>query len=159
VRDAANLAWKLAAVLRDGAPGALLDTYEAERRPHVEEVVRMSIEAGRLISDLADDVGAGRPLRLPEPDAPDPTRWSRLPPLDLGGPFPVGHQVPQPPRDDGRFDDLLGDGWAVVTSELEPRATSGHDAVLVRPDRYVAAAGTVEDVNAAAARWGVASPR
>jgi len=32
LQDAYNLGWKLAAVLR-GAPGSLLDTYEAERRP------------------------------------------------------------------------------------------------------------------------------
>jgi len=32
LQDAYNLGWKLAAVLR-GAPGALLDTYEEERRP------------------------------------------------------------------------------------------------------------------------------
>ena len=31
--DADNLGWKLAAVLRDGASDALLDTYERERRP------------------------------------------------------------------------------------------------------------------------------
>src|SRR5690606_3459587 len=33
VQDAANLAWKLAAVLKDEADEALLDSYEAERRP------------------------------------------------------------------------------------------------------------------------------
>ncbi len=33
VQDAANLAWKLAAVLKGQAGEALLDTYEAERRP------------------------------------------------------------------------------------------------------------------------------
>lgn len=31
IGDAVNLAWKLEAVLRDGAPDAILDTYEAER--------------------------------------------------------------------------------------------------------------------------------
>ena len=33
VEDARNLAWKLALVLEDLAPSALLETYEAERRP------------------------------------------------------------------------------------------------------------------------------
>ena len=32
LRDAANLAWKLAAVVRGEASEALLDTYEAERK-------------------------------------------------------------------------------------------------------------------------------
>ncbi|MGC4395601.1 FAD-dependent oxidoreductase [Hydrogenophaga sp. T2] len=36
VEDAVNLAWKLAGVLRGQAPDALLDSYEAERRPLAE---------------------------------------------------------------------------------------------------------------------------
>lgn len=156
VRDAVDLAWKLAAVQHGTADADLLDTYEAERRPHVEEVTRLSIEAGQLLGVLADDLAAGRPLRLPDPAPADPTRWSRLPGLDLGASFPVGHLVPQPPRGDvARFDDLLGDGWAVVCADpsiadmvhvpdgavvvVEPRATYGEPAVLVRPDRYIAA--------------------
>jgi 3-(3-hydroxy-phenyl)propionate hydroxylase len=158
MRDAANLAWRLDGVLRHGQPDALLDGYQAERRPHTEAVVALSIQAGRLIHDLAEDLAAGRPLRLPEPDRPDPDRWSRLPGLDLGEPFPVGHQLPQPDR----LDDRLGLGWAVVASAplddeasrtaarvagawgdvpvvVEPRATYGRRALLVRPDRYVAA--------------------
>jgi hypothetical protein len=37
----------------------------------------------------------------------------------------------------------------VITRELHPTMTYGHDAVLVRPDRYIAAAGTVDEVRAA----------
>jgi len=33
IEDAVNLGWKLAAVIRNGAPATLLDTYESERRP------------------------------------------------------------------------------------------------------------------------------
>jgi 2-polyprenyl-6-methoxyphenol hydroxylase-like FAD-dependent oxidoreductase len=40
VQDAYNLAWKLAAVLRDGAPDGLLDTYGEERLPAAREVLR-----------------------------------------------------------------------------------------------------------------------
>ncbi len=145
VRDAANLAWKLAEVIHDGASDALLDSYETERRPHVAAVTALSIEAGRLIARLAID-----PTETPDPDRPDPTRWSRLPGLDLGGPFPVGHQLPQPDR----LDESLPDGWVWVTADdaftapdhhraapivVEPRATYGCRAVLVRPDRYIAA--------------------
>ena len=39
MQDAANLAWKLARVL-EGAPTALLETYDEERLPHAEEVLR-----------------------------------------------------------------------------------------------------------------------
>ena len=37
--DAANLGWKLAAVIRGGMPESLLDTYTAERRPVAEAVL------------------------------------------------------------------------------------------------------------------------
>jgi 3-(3-hydroxy-phenyl)propionate hydroxylase len=139
VRDAVNLAWKLAAV-RDGAPLSLLESYEAERRPHVEAVAQMSIEAGQTLARLAAD-----PADIPVAAAPDPTRWSRLPGLRLGGEFPVGHLVPQPDR----LDDRLPAGWVWVAADasfespdlhpvvVEPRATYGNAAVLVRPDRYI----------------------
>jgi 3-(3-hydroxy-phenyl)propionate hydroxylase len=40
IQDAFNLAWKLAAVVRGEAAPALADTYEPERRPIAEEVIR-----------------------------------------------------------------------------------------------------------------------
>ncbi|MFD6890588.1 FAD-dependent monooxygenase [Streptomyces sp. NPDC059957] len=42
IQDAHNLAWKLAAVLRGGAPDTLLDSYERERRPVAEFNARHS---------------------------------------------------------------------------------------------------------------------
>lgn len=39
IGDAINLGWKLAAVLREGAPDSLLDSYEAERRPFAQRLV------------------------------------------------------------------------------------------------------------------------
>ena len=39
MQDAVNLAWKLARVSK-GAPAALLETYDEERLPHAEEVLR-----------------------------------------------------------------------------------------------------------------------
>jgi 3-(3-hydroxy-phenyl)propionate hydroxylase len=49
VRDAANLAWKLALVLRGGAHDRILDSYEAERRPHFERLMADSIKLGRFV--------------------------------------------------------------------------------------------------------------
>ena len=141
IRDAVNLGWKLVEVVQGVSPRRLLDTYEAERRPHVGVVTELSIEAGRTLSRLAED-----PTDLPVASTPDPRRWSRLPGLELGGPFPVGHLLPQPDRLDHR----LPDGWVWVAADasfeapagrmvvLEPRATYGERAVLVRPDRYIA---------------------
>ena len=52
IRDAANLAWKLAMVLRDNAPEALLDSYERERKPHVRTLVATAKDFGQIIGEL-----------------------------------------------------------------------------------------------------------
>ncbi|MET0400930.1 MAG: bifunctional 3-(3-hydroxy-phenyl)propionate/3-hydroxycinnamic acid hydroxylase, partial [Cystobacter sp.] len=49
LRDAANLSWKLAAVLHERADASLLDTYEVERRPHAEAMLQASVNMGRLV--------------------------------------------------------------------------------------------------------------
>jgi 3-(3-hydroxy-phenyl)propionate hydroxylase len=51
VRDAANLAWKLDLVLDGGAPSALLDSYEAERAPHLRHIVETSVALGRVVCE------------------------------------------------------------------------------------------------------------
>ena len=51
MRDVANLAWKFGAVLRGRAAPALLDTYQAEREPHVRAVISAAIGAGRYICE------------------------------------------------------------------------------------------------------------
>jgi 2-polyprenyl-6-methoxyphenol hydroxylase-like FAD-dependent oxidoreductase len=48
IQDAANLAWKLAYVLRGKANGSLLDSYERERRPIAREVVSTTDRLTRL---------------------------------------------------------------------------------------------------------------
>lgn len=49
IQDATNLAWKLAAVLRAGAPDALLDTYDEERKPIARAVLRGTSTASNLV--------------------------------------------------------------------------------------------------------------
>ncbi len=48
LRDAANLTWKLSMVLSGAADAALLDTYEAERRPHTAAMADTSVRLGRV---------------------------------------------------------------------------------------------------------------
>ena len=57
IRDAMNLAWKLAMVLRGNAGDALLDSYEAERREHVRAMIALSTWVGRAVS-VTSRVGA-----------------------------------------------------------------------------------------------------
>ncbi|PBJ02675.1 bifunctional 3-(3-hydroxy-phenyl)propionate/3-hydroxycinnamic acid hydroxylase [Pseudomonas sp. ACN5] len=49
LRDGANLAWKLAWVLRGHAAPAILDTYDAERRPHARAMIDLAKLMGRLV--------------------------------------------------------------------------------------------------------------
>jgi len=60
IQDAYNLAWKLAAVLH-GAPDALLDTYEQERRPVAANVLGLSAQL--LDAAKQGDMRRGRSVR------------------------------------------------------------------------------------------------
>ena len=52
LQDAANLAWKLAAVLRTGADDALLDSYHDERHPVGVELLRFTDRLYKVAADL-----------------------------------------------------------------------------------------------------------
>jgi 3-(3-hydroxy-phenyl)propionate hydroxylase len=64
IRDAANLAWKLALVLRGDADDCLFDSYETERKLHVRAVVASAKEFGTIIGELDPDAAAKRDVRL-----------------------------------------------------------------------------------------------
>ncbi|MFQ6398727.1 bifunctional 3-(3-hydroxy-phenyl)propionate/3-hydroxycinnamic acid hydroxylase [Nocardia sp. KC 131] len=51
LRDAANLTWKLAGVLRDELPDNVLDTYEAERKPHARAMIRLAKLTGMTMTE------------------------------------------------------------------------------------------------------------
>ena len=50
IQDAANLGWKLALVAQGLAADALLDTYDAERRPAAVENLRVTIRSARFLA-------------------------------------------------------------------------------------------------------------
>jgi 3-(3-hydroxy-phenyl)propionate hydroxylase len=131
-RDAANLAWKLASVLA-GAPAALLDTYEQERRPHVaamqrlSELLRRSVQAtgprAVRFRDAALTAIDGTPAQrlLTGHLKPLPTYPSgafAVPPARLAARRTVGALFPQTDR----LDDRLGPGWAAVAVDARSRA-------------------------------------
>jgi 3-(3-hydroxy-phenyl)propionate hydroxylase len=49
VRDAANLAWKLAAVVQGRLPASLLESYEQERKPHAWSLIQMAVRIGTFM--------------------------------------------------------------------------------------------------------------
>lgn len=173
MRDAANLVWKLGAVLDGVATDALLDTYEPERSPHVRKLVELAVGFGRIICTLdpeeAEARNAGMLAGDRESEQPvDTPELGDSAALGIGG----GSLAFQPMLDGQRLDDVVGARWALVTRDpLEPSSLDGRgvpaervwcgavsstpalaplladaEAVVVRPDRYVGATGTVDEV-------------
>ena len=64
LRDADNLAWKLACVLTGRAGEDLLDTYEAERRPHATALVKKAVRVGWAMTGGQDRAAAVRRIAL-----------------------------------------------------------------------------------------------
>ncbi len=60
IRDAANLGWKLAAVVKGQARDALLDSYDIERRKHARAMIDLSTTVGKVISPTNSRVAAAR---------------------------------------------------------------------------------------------------
>lgn len=50
IRDAANLSWKLAAVLSCDIPPSTLDSYEEERMPHAGSMIRLATATGAAMT-------------------------------------------------------------------------------------------------------------
>ncbi len=146
-RDAANLAWKLAAVLK-GAGDELLETYQSERRPNVHSFIDMAVRLGRLINQTA----AGQ--------APQGVMKSLWPPLGPGLGVRdgiVGTHAPQVRLDDGRLsDDVSGGGFfvfartefdcklPVITVASDWLTENGVFGIVVRPDGYIFATANDE---------------
>ncbi|WP_345569834.1 FAD-dependent monooxygenase [Nonomuraea rosea] len=156
LQDAVNLAWKLAAELRGWAPPWLLDTYDAERRPAALRVA-MHTQAQLALSAPGPAVTALREL-FGELLGDEATR-RRIAALMAGSDLPYPMSAPPHPLL-GRFLAELPAGPAArarpmlldATGGLRVRhgrvdvvRSEGPDCVLVRPDGYVAWAGSTPD--------------
>ncbi|MBX9700890.1 MAG: bifunctional 3-(3-hydroxy-phenyl)propionate/3-hydroxycinnamic acid hydroxylase, partial [Acetobacteraceae bacterium] len=120
LRDSLNLCWKLALALRGEAGDALLDSYEAERRPNVREVIAITRDLGRIVCERDPARAAARDAALKAEAAAgraDVIRQDLLPPIADGfilrGTPGAGQPCPQPwvvtPGGRARLDDVLGD--------------------------------------------------
>jgi 3-(3-hydroxy-phenyl)propionate hydroxylase len=111
IRDAENLAWKLARVISGGAGDTLLDTYELERKPRARELIESAVEFGELICEIDPEVAAERHESMLSDERPPERRMMfRLGRLDEGPlVFPGGGSFfPQPTVNGTRLDDLIG---------------------------------------------------
>lgn len=170
LRDAANLAWKLAAVTQGKAADSLLDSYQVERQPHLRATIDMAIMMGKTVCITSKWGALLRDLKFKLaralgklPDGPP-----AYPPIQVGailaGSPGAGSYFPQPVSHGGaRLDDVLGTGhWLIARSDLDrvgfapfkPMLSkwfdaNGVDAALIRPDRHVFGTGNPDTLKTA----------
>ncbi|WP_084556972.1 FAD-dependent oxidoreductase [Hamadaea tsunoensis] len=175
LQDAANLGWKLATAVHGRLPAArteeLLDSYQAERHPVGEQVLKSSGNLVRLAmassaprraarAVLATVIGRIAPLRGKFSGAVSGVGIAYAAPA---GSHPLaGKRAADYPLDDGRLYEALRTGAFVLIGATAPGVTCAAwapgfeapaPAVLVRPDGYIAAAGTPAEVLAALPAW------
>lgn len=152
MRDAVNLAWKMAFVHRGLMGTQLLEQYSIERVPHVRSSVAGAVDMGRLIDQLAGrkshgvglDSGYGGTRSQPHIEAG----------MLTGDDPRVGHQLSFHP---GVSQAVATNGacFVVMVAQIidlppalrklgakvvvAPDAVTNAYAIVVRPDRYVAA--------------------
>ncbi|EHB59293.1 monooxygenase FAD-binding [Mycolicibacterium rhodesiae JS60] len=174
VRDVANLCWKLHAVLSGALPDSVLDTYQAERLPHVNEVTDRAVKVGRIIIER-------NPIRAAVRDrffraaskVPGFTTWLRnhrwLPDaryrtglLAHNGNRAVGWLIPQPwvldeKGDHVRFDDVAGGRWVVLhtgpAAPWQPWRSAGVSIVRIVPPGSAPGADRIVDSNGKLIAW------
>ena len=184
LRDATNLAWKLAAVLR-GAPEELLDTYQSERAPHVAVYIQAAAGAANAIEFLSTHPGElGEAPELRETPFPVPLLGSGV----HGETDSVAGALSIQPRlyNGHLLDDEIGYRFAVIGDSTILNMVSSETvaawerlgvkvvseiglqmrrwlnerhvhAVIVRPDRYVfGGAADVAELDRLTARLHVA---
>jgi len=116
MRDAGNLAWKLARVLRGQNNDLLLDTYQSERAPHVREYIELAVRLGGLINTKAMEAAVpGSVLNGGEAARMTSIKPRLGPGLAAGCNGPANDIAPQPQLTDGvRLDDRVGYRFAAL---------------------------------------------
>jgi 3-(3-hydroxy-phenyl)propionate hydroxylase len=146
IRDAANLGWKLAAVVSGRADDKLLDTYDVERRKHARAMIDLSTIVGRVISPTNRKVATARDLLVRSASIVPSLkryvlemRFKPMPRYENGAVVhaapgradsPVGTLFIQPRVDtreqqDVLLDDVLGVWFAVLCWNNNPRKILG----------------------------------
>jgi 3-(3-hydroxy-phenyl)propionate hydroxylase len=151
LRDAMNLAWKLAGVTTGRLPHTALDSYEQERKPHARHMIRLALTVGWAMTAGGDFGNLVRRLLVTRmrflPGIRTKIVDSRTPALHRSafvrsrrGPGRLaGALCPNPVVVGGqRLDDVLGDDFAVVTT-VPPTADQRSSLALLGVAVHIAA--------------------
>jgi 3-(3-hydroxy-phenyl)propionate hydroxylase len=139
MRDALNLAWKLALVIKGLAADSLLDSYEQERRDHAKAMINLSVLAGHVLAPPKRWQGTLRDgvswllnylppvkryfVEMRFKPMPQYTRGALIVPTAKGS--PVGKMFIQPKvlTDAGTtvlLDEVIGDNFAIIAWGCDP---------------------------------------
>jgi 3-(3-hydroxy-phenyl)propionate hydroxylase len=151
VRDAANLAWKIAGVHHGMLAAAVLDTYEQERKPHARHMIRLALGVGWAMTGGGRVGNVVRRTVLPRlrmiPGLRDKIVDSATPALHASALVCKSHRprrlagtlCPNPLLPNGlRLDDVVGTGFALITTS---RPGAADEASLRRRGVVVVIAG------------------
>jgi 2-polyprenyl-6-methoxyphenol hydroxylase-like FAD-dependent oxidoreductase len=124
IRDVFNLAWKFDRILNGKAGLSLLDTYTAERLPHVRDLIELSAHHTRLVCEIDPERARARDAMYLAGRAPalKPLPWLRdgIVYGSSGSADRVAGRLGPQGRISlngvaGFADDLMGTGWSVVS--------------------------------------------
>lgn len=139
MRDASNLAWKLALVIKGLAADNLLDSYEEERRDHAKAMINLSVLAGHVLAPPKRWQGTLRDgvswllnylppvkryfVEMRFKPMPQYTRGALIVPSEKGS--PVGKMFIQPKvlTDAGTtvlLDEVIGENFAIIAWGCDP---------------------------------------
>lgn len=167
IRDARNLSWKLGAVL-DGAPAALLDSYQPEREPHVRFITNRAIELGRVQTMRDPEQARARDARMIAARQANQKPDKLVYPALTGGLIANGGALmPQglvsTAEKTALFDDIAGTGWLVVAKNaaaleaLSPSDRAALDRLGARTIHFgldaMVGGAPVSDTNGVYKRW------
>ncbi|RAI40105.1 bifunctional 3-(3-hydroxy-phenyl)propionate/3-hydroxycinnamic acid hydroxylase, partial [Rhodoplanes roseus] len=141
LRDAHNLAWKLAAVVKGELGDALLATYQVERAPHAWALIRLATTMGRVMMPTSPLQGAlvRSAFRLaglvppvqawfaqmkykPKPFYRDGVVQAADDGLGVAGRMLPQPELERPDRSRCRLDACLGDGFALLACGRDAQA-------------------------------------
>jgi 3-(3-hydroxy-phenyl)propionate hydroxylase len=155
LRDAANLAWKLAGVVNGWLPESVLDTYGQERIPHARYMIRFALAVGTAMTAGGEVGTVLRRVVVPRlhlipglrekiVDSTTPAlHSSELVVKSSGRRQLAGRLCPNPVLVDGkRLDEVLGARFAVITSA--PLSPSQQDEMTRRGTVVVTAHPSTE---------------